>query len=364
MRDIHSSILAELESATLRPFYLFNMTIEGTTYRLTDCDIPLYFPVSNNVIVPSSCCTDPEDDQDNTDGWTFVGPSGYIDSVLVGSDYVLKIRNDHGSIPTGLAGATLSNKSVKVGQKYRVTARIGADSGDDYMFLLTAGSGVVSILGTGAGVDNLVDVDETFTVLEDSNLSFSMRVTDINATAYIDNFNIEPVLGDKFSRRGIRPDPASYGLGTIVDKCTIEIDNVDQYMTSIFVGSSVQGSDVGLRMVVLDEDLSIIGGEAFTLFSGEIDSWELDPDDKVVVTMANIFTRWNQMTLANHSSSCRWKVFKGAECGYVGGATECDRTYVTCHTLGNSDNFGGFRWLPSLQDAVIWWGRSFGEDSS
>ncbi len=211
MRDIDASILAELQASELRPFMLLNMTIDGTSYFRTDCDIPLYFG------------------------------------------------------------------------------------------------------------------------------------------------------GNKYHRLGFRPDAASYGVQTIVDQCTIEIDIVDQVLISAFVGGTPQGSDIGLQMVVLDDSHSIIGSEAFTLFSGEIDNWELDPDDKIRVTMTNIFTRWNQRTLALHSSSCRWKEFKGLECGYVGSETTCDRTYRTCNqTYGNADNFGGFRWLPSLEDAVIWWGRSPG----
>ncbi len=167
--------------------------------------------------------------------------------------------------------------------------------------------------------------------------------------------------GDRFYRIGFRVEPASYSLDTIVDKCTIEVDVVDQVLTALFVEGTPQGGDIGLRMVVLDENQSIIGDEAFVVFSGEIDSWDLDPDDKIRITMTNIFTRWNQRTLALHSSSCRWKEFKGPECQYVGPETACDRTYTVCNQVyANAANFGGFRWLPSIEDAVIWWGRNPG----
>ena len=39
---------------------------------------------------------------------------------------------------------------------------------------------------------------------------------------------------------------------------------------------------------------------------------------------------------------CRYKVFKGHQCGYSGSATSCDRTIDTCRNLGNSARFGGF----------------------
>jgi len=39
---------------------------------------------------------------------------------------------------------------------------------------------------------------------------------------------------------------------------------------------------------------------------------------------------------------CRWKVFKGSECGYAGGSTACDRKFSTCVSYTNETRFGGF----------------------
>lgn len=39
-------------------------------------------------------------------------------------------------------------------------------------------------------------------------------------------------------------------------------------------------------------------------------------------------------------NSCGW-IFKGAECGYSGSATSCDRMLTTCKALGNTKRFGG-----------------------
>lgn len=43
--------------------------------------------------------------------------------------------------------------------------------------------------------------------------------------------------------------------------------------------------------------------------------------------------------LANH---CRYKEFKGAECGYTGADGSCNRTFKDCSDKGNSQRFGGF----------------------
>jgi len=45
----------------------------------------------------------------------------------------------------------------------------------------------------------------------------------------------------------------------------------------------------------------------------------------------------------------------------VGAADWCDRTYTKCVTLSNTTNYGGFRWLPSIVDREIWWGRVRGQ---
>ena len=39
---------------------------------------------------------------------------------------------------------------------------------------------------------------------------------------------------------------------------------------------------------------------------------------------------------------CRYKTFKGTECGYVGVQTSCDRTFIQCREYGNEGRFGGF----------------------
>lgn len=159
--------------------------------------------------------------------------------------------------------------------------------------------------------------------------------------------------GDRYEPRGFRFSPASYSKANIVTRANVEMENLDQIFTSLFVGSVVQGSDVVAKKVMLPDDLTPVG---VTIFEGTIDDWQLD-EETVTITVASVLQRWSQRTMSNYSPSCRWKQFKGTECGYTGGATACDRSYQRCVDLGNQDNFGGFRWSPSIQDKEIWWGQ-------
>ena len=173
------------------------------------------------------------------------------------------------------------------------------------------------------------------------------RYTDCDIPIYLTN-TYTP-LGFKFSN-------VKYSLSNVVDKVDIKIDNLDSAQTAIFVEGTPQGSAVVLSGVFLDSDLKIVNTSAVTFFEGEIDSWGLT-ESSLKVTVTSIFYNWNQRTLSKHSPSCRWKQFKSTECDYAGGSTWCDRTYQRCTVLSKTTNFGGFRWLPSIVDKEVWWGR-------
>ena len=102
-------------------------------------------------------------------------------------------------------------------------------------------------------------------------------------------------------------------------------------------------------------------GDPILVFNGQIDSWDLT-EEEISINVNSELARWSQNTQAIHSSSCRWKEFKGTECGYTGDETWCDRSYIRCDALNNTNNFGGFRWLPSIEDKDIWWGSERSND--
>lgn len=177
------------------------------------------------------------------------------------------------------------------------------------------------------------------------------RYTDCDVPIHLTN-TYTP-LGFKFSS-------VKYSLSNIVDKVDISIDNLDSVQTALFVGGTPQGSAVVLSLVVLDASLNIVNSSAVILFQGEIDSWKLS-ERALSITVTSIFYSWSQRTLSKHSPSCRWKQFKSTECNYAGASTWCDRTYPRCIALSNTTNYGGFRWLPSIVDKEVWWGRVQGE---
>jgi hypothetical protein len=187
---------------------------------------------------------------------------------------------------------------------------------------------------------------------------FALLDLDIDGTnyRYTDCDTAIVTGGNRFDPRGFRADPIRYGMSRIIDQARFEIDNLDDILTSVFVGGTPQDSEVILKLALLNSSYAVISPGPVTLFQGQVDAWALD-EEKVTVTVTSELARWNQRTLSKHSASCRWKAFKGTECTYAGGETWCDRTYARCAQLANTNNFGGFRWLPSIVDSEIWWGR-------
>jgi hypothetical protein len=184
---------------------------------------------------------------------------------------------------------------------------------------------------------------------------------DINGTDYRYTDCDVPIVhdGNTYTPRGFKFQPAKYSTGRIVDQVQIEYDNLDSVLTSVFVDGTPQDSDAMLMVVIVDDDGTLVSDtdDDVVLFDGQIDSWVLD-EEKLKVTITSALSKWSQKTLSKHPKSCRWKVFKGTECQYAGGSSWCDRTYARCIALSNTANFGGYRFLPSLVDKVIWWGRS------
>ena len=90
---------------------------------------------------------------------------------------------------------------------------------------------------------------------------------------------------------------------------------------------------------------------------GIVGGWGLYDENVIRVTITNELILWNKKPLRMQSSSCPW-VFKGADCGYSGSAVSCDQTYERCRTLGNTDQYGGDRYLNAMMEKEIFWGRT------
>lgn len=148
-----------------------------------------------------------------------------------------------------------------------------------------------------------------------------------------------------------------YSRSTIVDQAAITIDNVGRELHDVFVGGTPRGSVIELGLILLDKDYGVISSAVVPTFEGIIGPWSLT-ERIISITAVSLLAKWDTLTLCRHPASCRWRKFKGAQCRYDGPESWCDRSYARCRALGNTDNFGGFRFLPDLMDKELWWGRT------
>lgn len=179
------------------------------------------------------------------------------------------------------------------------------------------------------------------------------RYNSMDVPFYFDGTLSGTTISGNFLPLGFQFEEILYTMNQVVDSATITVDNLDSVMTALFVGSTVQDGDAKLYGGVITSSGTILG--IVEVFEGKIDSFDID-ETELRLVVASPFAQWSSTSYGLHSSSCRWKVFTGTECAYAGGENWCDRSYTRCTALGNTANFGGFRYLPDLQNKTIWWG--------
>ncbi len=62
-----------------------------------------------------------------------------------------------------------------------------------------------------------------------------------------------------------------------------------------------------------------------------------------------------RLPFREYSTACTYRKYKGAQCGYTGSETTCDRTWATCLARGNNARFGGFVDIVSKDEVPATW---------
>lgn len=142
---------------------------------------------------------------------------------------------------------------------------------------------------------------------------------------------------------------SSSATGTLL----LELDNANGNFDRFVLADTLQGQRSQLIAIYLNDAGAVI--YSYNVFSGYIDAFTLSATT-LKIELVDEFIFWNKKPLRQCTSSCSW-VFKGVECGYTNNETLCDKTYARCKTLGQAMFFGGFRFLPAIEEADIWWGQ-------
>lgn len=185
-----------------------------------------------------------------------------------------------------------------------------------------------------------------FFMLVKFGFSTVLRYTDWDVPVYYDS--------EKYTPRNLDFQDIALAASMSVDRMTIELDNVDRLVSTALLSEDCRNKEI---FAYAGANVKTGGNQIVEeFFRGRLDTWDIQGETKVRIDVVNELIFWNKKALRIHSSTCPW-AFKGTECGYSGVETWCDQSYERCAALSNSDNFGGFRFLPSIAEKEIWWGR-------
>lgn len=214
-----------------------------------------------------------------------------------------------------------------------------------------------------------------FFILVELELSTTVRYVNADVDLYIGGYKYQSAdfTFDKIDTSGTMS----------VDTVSLSFNNADLVMSAVVLSEDILGKRSRISFIciddyrdgdpfMLDEVGAIITDEdgeeieedkiewfdiiaSEYLFYGFLSDWDID-EGRVIIETKTELILWRKETLRTCQSSCRWP-FKGDECGYSGVEIWCDQSYERCDVLNNSDNFGGFRFLPDIMEKDIWWGR-------
>jgi len=171
-----------------------------------------------------------------------------------------------------------------------------------------------------------------------------LRYTDCDVPFYFS--------GDRYAPRGIEIASIEQYSDLSVDGCTIIVPDLDDNVSSFLMAGDYLGSWCYARFAALASSGAKIGEDA--LWRGILNDYDIDAG-QVSLELVSELILWQKRSLRKTTASCPW-AFRGIECGYAGASTSCNKSYERCVQLSNSDNFGGFRWLPAVAEQEIRWG--------
>ena len=399
-RGLASAITDELSALGYFPFFCLDFTDGSSDYKYTTLDVPIkltgidFNNASNKIVDDYSL------DAKEVSDWTLTNTTRTQDSITApdGTATGVKITEDSTAAAEHriqYSGKTLSDDTsytwscfFKEGTKNRVILRAieGSPFADSLYAMINLSTGVIYTASSGGDATlggssitpypngwYLVTITGQFGSAASNQHGMYINLASADDDNYTTTYNgdgasyiyiwgakmtqsssYEYMPGDgTYNPRGFEFESINYTLSNVMDDCTLRIDNLDSTLTAIFVDGTVEEKEASVWVGLLDSTGAVIG--TALIFTGEVDSFDLD-ETEVRMVIGSMFTRWSNQAYNKHSASCRWKVFKGDECGYAGGQTWCDRSYTRCVALAATATFGGFRFLPSIENTKIWWG--------
>lgn len=363
MRSVSTDLLAKLQAEELVCFTIVDMCLDGTWYRFTDCDVPLV--VDGHTYTPATI--QPGDVKNEADSMlssfsikiateTTDLKTAFVDGTPKGGQFIARLV----FVNPNYYGAYAVNKLTNGGFE---TGALGDWSLD-----------VESCCDASAAVIDSTSYKGTYCAKITITDGAGNHVRDICFQQQLSEAIVAGTLYDfTFAAKADAARKIAADIGPIAGSDYPMYNNIDLTTDwQHFILPFVAGEDIGAGSAYVNfylarsdsnDDIYIdqvrFSNSLYpmTVFKGYIDRPRTD-EEFINIQILSPLAAWDRRTVRRQSSSCRYLKFKGEECGYSGGETWCDRTYARCTTLGNTANFGGYRWLPDIINKKIYWGRT------
>ncbi|MCG8638492.1 MAG: hypothetical protein MI862_02090 [Desulfobacterales bacterium] len=199
------------------------------------------------------------------------------------------------------------------------------------------------------------DYDNSLVLLLQADEAVSFWAVDllITSTEHVRYSNLDIdvyVGGNKFRSREFSVDPVNYTTDLSVDKMQLLFADQEQEMAAILGNYTIVNRECIIYLGAMDGFTPVV--EEF--FRGPVSAWDMDKEVEIIVSTEMVF--WNKRALRLPGDICPWTL-GDVECSYTGSETACNGTYDRCLVLGMEDSFGGARFLPSLEEKQIQWGK-------
>jgi len=171
----------------------------------------------------------------------------------------------------------------------------------------------------------------------------------LGANLYFAEYDTDVTFnGIAYTRFPITIDTISENNKGAIDSVNLIVANVSRLIQSYLESKDLRGKKVSIKTVWANQltDTSAYIEDIFY-----IDSYSADQDNVNFILTSKFDVLDVELPLRRYSRNyCNWK-FKGAECGYSGSETVCNKTKQDCKaTKNNFKRFGGF---PSIQSNRI-----------
>lgn len=182
--------------------------------------------------------------------------------------------------------------------------------------------------------------------LIDIELATPKYLTNADQKIYYESKTYEP--------RGMDFGSVEYSISPTVDKVNVDIDNTDETFSQLLQTTEMRGKRFLMQIAALDQNMAVIG--TVIHFDGILDQINAKKKNFKIDIYNHMILWKKKVPRRTHQASCTWTFKDAVTCKYAGAQATCDKSYDQCLSYGNSINYGGFRFLPSLATKQIWWG--------